>query len=500
MRKAENNIMKIVLLGIVSLFSVASMAQSRHYNSMTLGMGGGGTAYVDGFHANFINPANLAVNNYHNSTSIGLSGIGIKAGGTLAKIGVYNDYLTSGNVINGQLREDFIDDWFGSGNNTLDMNTTVNFVPIGFSHQTSRQAFSLAVRGRVTAESSINRGAAELYFYGLDSQQFGDPVSVNFSNDMVAFTEVSLGYARHIMTIPDLIIAEDVKLYAGIAPKLLMGFYAANARFNSTLQVGDQPGGFTVTNTFNYQLNTIGELSRQLQEYKRQNDLDDSVVLDDVVTYEGDDLGEIQATGFGVDLGATVEMDVSRWPVPLFVDAKKTLRVSMALTDLGSLNFDNDASRIFADGEFSYQGAVGQEDAGDFFDNLGDSLQNDVYGDFNTEGTDGIRYNLPGMYNFGASLEMGRLLAAVDYGFGFNNNGVNSRRSTLNLGLQYRLFRFLPLRVGMRSGGFSSAAYTAGFGLDFNFIEFSVAASATGNSSRNGGSNAVAWSGFIIRF
>ncbi len=104
------------------------------------------------------------------------------------------------------------------------------------------------------------------------------------------------------------------------------------------------------------------------------------------------------------------------------------------------------------------------------------------------------------MYNFGASLEMGRFLAAIDYGFGFNHNGTNSKRSTLNIGLQYRFFGFVPLRVGTRMGGYSSASFSAGLGVDFNNFAFTVGASNVGNSSKNGASAGVAWSGFIIRF
>lgn len=493
------NISKIVLTGLLTLITAVSYGQSRHYNSQTLGMGGGGTAFIDGFHANFVNPANLAVDNYHYSTTIGFVNPGLTAGGTAAKIGVYNDYLTSGLIIDGQLREDFMNDWFNNGNE-LDMNTTANTVLFGFSHQTGKQAFSLAIRNRVTAEGTFNRGLADLYFYGPTSDRYEDPVPVNFDLRGVAFTEISFGYSMEVMTIPDLIIAKDVKLYAGVAPKLLLGHYTGSASFNSTLQIGNQPGGFALINDFSYSLETIGELSNQLRDFEQQRDQDPSTALDDVVTYDGGDVLDIQGRGFGLDLGATLEMDVSRWPIPLFINTKKTLRVSMAVTDLGSVNFDDNASRVFADGTFTYRGAEGQEDVGDYFDNLADSLENDVYGDFATESSDGFRYNLPGMYNFGASLEMGRLIAAVDYGFGFNNNGVNSRRSVLNLGLQYRLFGFMPLRVGMRSGGYSSAAYSAGFGFDFNFLEFSFAAATTANSGRNGGSGAVATSGILIRF
>jgi hypothetical protein len=62
------------------------------------------------------------------------------------------------------------------------------------------------------------------------------------------------------------------------------------------------------------------------------------------------------------------------------------------------------------------------------------------------------------------------------------------------------LLGFIPLRVGTRIGGYSSTSYSAGIGLDFNFLEFTVGASSVANSENNGTAAGVAWSGLLIRF
>jgi hypothetical protein len=104
------------------------------------------------------------------------------------------------------------------------------------------------------------------------------------------------------------------------------------------------------------------------------------------------------------------------------------------------------------------------------------------------------------MYNFGASLTMGKLTTSVDYGIGFNESGNNSKRSTLNLGLEYRLLGMVPLRFGTRVGGYSSTVYSAGAGVDLNFLELSFGASIVGKDTENGGSVAAAFSGLVLRF
>lgn len=479
--------------------------QSRHYNTQAMGMGGGGTAYVAGFHSNFINPANLMLDTYRAKNSFGMMGLGVRAGGSLANIGVYNKYLTTGELIAGETRTNMLNEWFGENSaNVRELSSTVSISPFGFSHRGAKQAFSLATRVRVAQDFSMNKGMAELLTYGLDGDIFASPQPIDFNHKMVAFGEISLGYAMEFdfIKIPDLPFAKDIQLFVGVAPKYLYGVYTSDLDFNSSLQIqrATQNDPFTITHNFDYSLQTIGELSTQLQAYEAAYELDNNAVFGDYVTYEGDDLGETQATGWGLDMGATVQMDVSSLPIPLFAGKKKILRVSMSLTDLGSLNFDNEASNVYANGEFSYVGAQDKDQVGDFFDNLADSLQSDVYGNFDSEEIGSVNYNLPSMYNFGASLEMGKLLLAMDYGIGFNKNGVNTDRSVMNLGAQYRLLGFIPLRVGTRIGGYASTSYSAGIGLDFSFLEFTVGVSNVADSSKNGSAAGVAWSGLYFRF
>ncbi|MBD3615977.1 MAG: hypothetical protein HUJ22_05335 [Gracilimonas sp.] len=498
--------MKRNLLLVILIFGVtaaSALAQSRHQTAQSLGMGSGGTAYVDGYQANFLNPANLMLDIHRSNTTIGFANIGMNAGGSLVNIAVYNKYLTSGQLIAGETRTNMLNDWFGSNpNNTRQLATTLSVAPIGVSHRSSKQAFSMASRVRITEDFSMNKGMAELLTYGLDADKFSTPTPINFNSNMVAFAEISVGYARHLMNLPNLPFAKDIKLFVGVAPKYLYGVYTADLDFNSTLQMTRSDGSspFTINHDFNYSLQTIGELSRQLRAYEAAFSQDENAKFEDYVDYEGDDLGEAQATGFGVDFGATLQMDVSALPIPLFFNKQKTLRLSMSVTDLGKLSYDQSASNVYADGEFSYSGAQDEDSFNNFFDNLGDSLKNDVYGNFNSEDIDAVTYNLPSMYNFGASLEMGKLLVALDYGVGFNNAGINSTRSVLALGAQYHFFGFLPVRAGTRIGGYSSAAYSAGIGLDFNFLEFTVGASTVGNSENNGSSVGAAWSGIVIRF
>tara|TARA_R110002124_G_C8962496_1_gene514210 strand:- start:538 stop:2064 length:1527 start_codon:yes stop_codon:yes gene_type:complete len=502
-----------ISLFVILLTSLEAFSQSRHYDSRSLGMGGGGTAYIDGYHANFINPANLMINstNKRPKRSLGIiGGIGIRTGGTLVNLDVYDKYFTKGltlenSVENGQLAENMLTELFGGTNSNLtrESSTTVSLVPFGFSSRGKKSAFSLASRVRVTEDFNINRGFAEVGIYGIDPAQLDDVTPIDFSFETVAFSEISIGYSRELLSLPNFLFAKNTKLYVGIAPKYLIGVQRTSLDFNSDLEIQRAAGSQYASNiihTFDYRLNTMGALAQDLRKFEAAYDQDNTVALGDYVDDPGA-YATVNATGFGLDLGATLEMDISGIPIiDGILGKKKTLRVSMALTDLGALNFDDTPTAIGASGKFNFSGAGNDDDPGDFYNDLADSLQNEVYGNFDASDIDGFKYKLPAMYNLGASLVLGKLTTSVDYGFGFNNSGTNSKRSTLNLGMEYRFLGMIPIRFGTRIGGYSSAVYSAGAGIDLNFFELSAGLSVVGNDTKNGGSVAAALSGLVFRF
>lgn len=500
-----------ISLFVILFTSLEAFSQSRHFNSMSLGMGGGGTAYVDGYHANFINPANLMINPTQKrpKRSVGLvGGIGFRAGGTLINLDVYNEYFTKGLVLEGEVADNLLLDLFGGEDVNLTRNesSTLSLVPFGFSNRGKKSSVSLATRARITQDFVINRGFAELGIYGLDPQELQDVTPVNFSFGAIAFSEISVGYAREILTLPNLLFAKNVKLYAGIAPKYILGIQHSTFDFNSTIEIqraNNSPYATSIIHDFNYRLNAPGLLAEDLRAFEAAFEADRNSRLDDFVDTESPDryLTNVNASGFGLDLGATLEMDISGVPIiDGFFGKKKTLRLSMSITDIGKLNFDETPTSITANGTFNFSGAGNDDDPGDFYEDLADSLQNEVYGDFDAEDISGFEYKLPAMYNFGGSLVMGKLTTSIDYGFGFNSSGTNSKRSALNLGLEYRLLGFIPIRGGTKIGGFASNAYSAGIGIDLNFLELSVSGSIVGNGTENGGSVATAFSGLVLRF
>lgn len=501
---------------VVTVWGSNLQAQSTHLTSQSLGLGGGGTAYIDGYHANFVNPGNLLLEGDGKPrVSIGiLGGLSTDMGGPLANISVYNTYFTTGDVIEGQLADQVLTEWFGSDPSKLKrFGIQTDFIPIGLSYRGDGWALGLAMRSRVLANAGINKGFAQLGVLGFDRDVFGDGQPVNFSVETMALHELSAGFAYEVMEMESLFgFAENVKIYAGVAPKLLLGANSTKIDFNSVLTLeGPGPNDIEeIRHQFTYSLQTTGEMSNQLMDYYNANqNQDETPQFNSYVDPVAEDFYGVKASGLGIDIGGTIEMDLEMPGIGNISSGRERLQIGLSITDLGGVSFKDNIARFEADDEFVWRGfdfddeRIEEEFDGDRNEYMNhvlqDSISNEIYGSFAPTNISKITQNLPTKFNVGSRLILNKLSVSLDFSSGFNYSGTNSKRLAMSTGLEYDLFGFLPLRVGMRTGGYSSTSYSAGFGFDFRNFEFSFAASNVANSANNGTGAGFAWSGLVIR-
>ncbi|HKK44300.1 MAG TPA: DUF5723 family protein [Balneolaceae bacterium] len=494
----------------------AADAQSTHLTAKNLALGGGGTAYVDGYQANFINPANLMLGEgIEPRTTIGIiGGLSTGIGGPLANLNVYNQYFTSGLTIKGNIADEVLSKWFGNDPSKLKrVGMQTDFIPFGISYRTKNWAASLAVRSRFLMDAGVNRGVARLYLEGFTGDDFANGLPVNFSAEGLSFYEVSAGFSMKLLDIKSLGIAKNVKIYAGAAPKLLLGSNTTKLNFNSVLTIkgADQNSIDEIIHDFSYSFETNGEVSDQLKQfYQDRQKQQKTPDINNYVDPAGKDFYGLNATGVGLDLGGTMEMDLEVPVIGAFFKGPEHLTVGLSLTDLGSLSFNQEVGRFKASDVFDWKGfkfdkqEINQKYNGDTQEYvnhvLKDSIANNIYGSFTPQGISSLKRNLPTMVNVGGRLQLNKLSVSLDLMRGFNYEGTNSQRAAMSAGLEYNLFGFLPLRAGLRTGGYSSTSYSAGFGLEFRNFEFSVAASTVANSANNGSNVGAAWSGLVLKF
>lgn len=496
----------LTALLLACLVAGSAAAQSRLQTAKNVALGGGGTAYVDSYEANFLNPANILLRTDRSTGfTVGLAGLGVTGGGPLANITAYNEYLTQGLTLTDALRTSMLRDWFGTD---IDASTTAGLelgvIAFGTAIQRRRWAASLAVRNRVLTNFGVNRGLAEVFFYGLDPAVFGNGRAVNLNMDVLAFTEVSLGYSREVLN------RGGKSLYVGVAPKLLLGHSTQRLDFKSVVTANN--GSFR--QTYDYSIQTLGSLADGLSNYATARDNtpagEEKPAIGDYIEPAVGDFAGVQTTGVGFDLGATLIVPADFVPIPRWgpFRGERQLIVGFSINDIGGLNFSDatvfaNSSEVFYSG-FNYdKDVIDAQFGGDFGEYaesvLRDSIGAEAYLDFSPDGAAKVRRPLPTTVNLGSQLRMGRLALMLDLGKGLNNVGVNSTNIYAALGTEYRFFGFLPLRGGIRSGGGTNTTYHFGAGLEFKHYEFSVGA-ASSTSSEKGAGISSAFSGLVFHF
>src|SRR6056297_371922 len=257
-------------------------AQSRHLTAQNIGLGGGGTAYQDLYHANFINPANLMINHSKRPTvTVGLAGgIYSNVGGSLVNIKTYNDYLTTGQVIEGARRDNMLNQWFGENSSDFrSMNMDVGIVPLGVAVRSKSWSASITSRARILGNSGYSRGLADLIFRGFDADHFAEARAVNSTQEFLVYNEISAGFAMPGLNRDDFFgFGRNVKLHVGVAPKLLMGVNYARLNLNSSLQISEASTqqNASITHDFRYSIDVSGDLSDQLAQFNEERALENN--------------------------------------------------------------------------------------------------------------------------------------------------------------------------------------------------------------------------------
>lgn len=499
----------LILIGLMA----PAQAQLNHIHSQNLGMGGSGTAFTTDYHAIFINPANQMFNDRGTRFSFGMAGFGMGVGGPIVNIGVYNDYFTTGRTIDAATSVELTDAWFGNGSNakgSLGMN--LDLVPLGFSFRTPTQAFGFAVRTRFMNTFEMNKGMLQLGLTGFSSEVFSDFMQVNTSMDVLNSMEFAFSYARKVWESDFFYYPGKHTLYAGITPVFAMSYGYASFSMDSDLRI--RANEQDLTHNYSISFETVGDLSKSIQQFLDDKDSAEDpteINLNDYLDSGFDDLGSVQGSGMKFNAGLTYEWDRGEIaPDRFFGQGRNIIRVSLTAHDIGAIAYNNNPMTFTSSGTFQWDGIDLDQDRIDRdFDGdrneyinyvLTDSLVNEVYFNFSERNDGTIRQTTTPSLTLGMAYNYGRASAVFDFSKGFNNRGIHSERVMSSIGGQYLIIGAIPVRFGMRLGGFTSPLYSFGTGLSLRNFEFSVGAMTRSSSGSRGNAIMFAWSGLHVRF
>ena len=168
--------------------------------------------------------------------------------------------------------------------------------------------------------------------------------------------------------------------------------------------------------------------------------------------------------GFGFDFGFNATLN-------------EVMSIGFAVTDIGKITWNKNVA------EFSSNKPIFLDDltSEDQRDSLVDALTGKGSGKYISE----ISTDLATAMFLGMSLQVdkmfgnfpGKMLVALAFNKGFNNQPRNSTKPNFSLGVDWRLTKVFAVRTGFALGGVENFGWGFGFGLDFGLIEMNLGTS-----------------------
>lgn len=449
-----------------------------------MGLGGGGTSYITGYDALFINPANLQLldKNYRLQFSIAETGFyldtPLKVGNGRERLHTFEDLLKTPREGMYQLshndRESLIARNYPNGQLNQQFRTASSINWLGIKWFRNERSYAFAVRTRQSSRYSIGRGYYDDSPIETDSFQ---QIDRSLFHSFQTLHEVSLGYSESFNFLSGL-FPRISKFNIGIAPKVVISGPTFTTQYTETYSRDGQEEPWLLESGYNYESTGIfSEHAERLLAGREPFDQNDGVpVLTDLMNPTG--IGA--AIDFGITYLFTFGDDLSlirRGEEP----TEKSLRLSLSVTDLGLIHHFNDPFRAETEISDSVPGSPASLSDTYF---TGALLQ-----DFNflreagthplrsttSQNRDSYQSLLPTSVQTGILFQMNRLKMMGDFQFGLHENAFQSTKLTSYIGAEIRPFPFLPLRAGTRLATDLPGYYSFGAGIETRYFDLNTA-------------------------
>ncbi len=430
---------KIIIAVIILTVYQSANAGGDLTNLQGIGMARTYTAIARGINSVGINPANLGYPD-KGTVTFNLLNFGTKVGSDLIDLDLYEKYFTGDKNGDPIFLKDAdkrkILEVFPSGLAQTGFNFEFKLLSFSYQHSTVG-GFVVSVIERTGVNFLMPKDYVQFLLYGNPLGSRYD-FSKTYFNSMW-YREYSLSYGRRI---PRFIFMKSMA--AGISVKMIHGFGFAELSRNNTHFTTD--ANAKIAGRVDYQAKFAG-----LDLLKEESDVQYSP------------FPKPAGSGYGIDLG-----------ISGFVNNE--LSIGIALTDVGAITWKQNTYENSGNGEFDFDDP---RTAQEQLDNL-DTLLNGT-----NKPIKNFSSGLPTVLRIGAAYQFdkapfisnfpGELLLALDYNQGFNNLAGNTTKPRFSLGVEYKPWKWLPLRTGVSLGGVDGFNMGFGFGILFSFMDIEFA-------------------------
>lgn len=483
-------VVSVIFMCLILIFPARSEAQLS-YNAESMALGGGGTAYITGSEALFINPANLLLQDKDRDISITfLQGSSFWSGvnrteGFKNYFEEFREVIKPFGSIDGfnprtiqpEERDEFIERHFVNGHSTRTFNAQSELNWIGIKWAGSDKAYAFSLRTRIGNQFTLGRG-----LYSNEAIQKNNDLVVNSSFKQIYQIqhELSFGYSESFTFING-IQPGPTEFIIGIAPKLIIPGSGLNV--NATNQYIYQPDQSNWKRETAYFQSSSGALTNQVtSDYRNFNSDPNQTPLLNQVSFN--ELLKPTGIGLGLDIGLTYLITFGD-ELSLINDAKRvinqSLRFSISVTDIGGTLINRDASEISTDyqtdessrtgtvTDIIYQGSPNEHYF--FLNQLGVQLPNQTG---STE-VNQMYTMLPASIQTGALFQFNWFKIMGDASYSMVDSAYKPSGLVSYIGTEIRPFHFLPLRAGTRFGKNLPPLFSFGTGLETNGFDLNAA-------------------------
>ncbi len=448
----------------------AQMSASPH--SIALG---GGIAHSTGVSSHFSNPANLMIRDdlRRHQITLGIGGVYFSNGIPTQKANSLPEDIFS--YFKPDAPPDRVvipeEDLISMFSDTDRHYTTRSYemIPLGYSWSNGTRAHSIALRSRGISSFEMNSS----WFAANEIPDSPDAVFTrSLKDNYQVYHEISFAMAREVTMLNQWQSGLNT-LYIGLAPKFLIaGMYSEAEYLSEYRHTGDD-----WQNSGSLLLRHTGDMNRFLAELLQTGNADQAYRNN----FSPSSNFEPGGAGFGIDAGLTYIVplgdDLSLSPHsddPL----RKSLRFSIALTDLGFIRYHSSATEWQSRNIIRTYSQLPETDIrfggrpGEFLHYIhNDSGEDAVLDNLATTDESAFYIQLPTELHIGSAFQYNWLTSMVDLNYRFNSPDFNSDGWRLSLGTEVRLLRFFPVMGSFQIDPGGKASIGAGAGMDFGVVK-----------------------------
>ncbi len=450
-----------------------------------MGLGGGGTSYSTGYEALFINPANLHFREKEYRVQIGLMQSGAYHD-TPLRISHERDrfenfldgldaFTPGSNATTAAERNSILDRHYGDDDSQAGFLSYGELNWFGVKWYREERSFALALRTRYANQYTVGRGFYDENPVNADGMEIAD---FSLSHNYESLHEFSFGYSDSFTMLSGL-FPRMSEFVIGIAPKIVLA--GSSVQMQKTDRYERQTGRELWTQNQSYRHQSSGEFSRAAQSFMNTGDAGNAVAQN----FSGNDIFSPAGIGFGFDLGLTYLItfgdDFSQLRRGNEI-TEKSLRLSIALTDLGAIHYFDDPLLVETESDQQtnilenqprnsyFSGFPGEdllflsEDNSHPLSNSGPSEQS--RGQY--------QRMMPTAVNAGALFQLNRVRVMGDFQLGLIDSAFMPTQLASFVGIEIRPIPAFPLRAGTRFSTNQSDYFSFGTGIETRYFDLNA--------------------------